>query len=93
MPKVITDIVGKNTNGETCHPYQLSRKPHAGLYSYSFEGNDCYQYCDESELRKLVEDGEFNTKGTIRMAPAGDDNLKRSAAMSVYKYKDMFLPL
>lgn len=93
MIKKLTDIVGRNIAGETCHPYQLTRKPHAGLYSYSFEGNDGYQYCDESELRKLIEAGKFNSRGTIRMVPKGDETLKRSGAMSVHKYKDTFLPL
>lgn len=93
MLKLITDIVGKNSSGETCHPYQFKRPPHTGLYSYSFDGNDNYQYCDEAELRKLIEAGKFNTRGRIRMVPTGDDTLKRSGAMSVQKYKDMFLPL
>jgi len=93
MLKLIADIVGRNSSGEICHPYQFTRKPHAGLYSYSFEGNQEYQYCDEAELRKLVEAGRFNSKGTIRMVPKEDVNLKRSGAMSVLKYKDKFLPL
>lgn len=93
MINKLTDIIGKNNPGEICHPYQFTRKPHAGLYSYSFDGNDGYQYCDESELRKLIEIGKFNTKGTIRMVPKEDENRKRSGAMSVHKYKNMFLPL
>lgn len=93
MLKLITDIVGKNSSNETCHPYQLTRKTHAGLYSFSFDGNDAYQYGDEAELRKLIEAGKFNSKGTIRMVPATDDTLKRAGAMSVQKYRDKFLPL
>lgn len=93
MIKKLTDIIGKNNDGQTCHPYQYTRAPHHGLYSYSFDGNDAYQYGDEAELRKLIEAGKFNSKGTIRMVPATDDTLKRAGAMSVQKYRDKFLPL
>lgn len=93
MIVTITDIVGTNRNGEKCHPYQLKRAPHTGLYSYSFEGNDNYHYCTEAELRKMIEAGKFNSSGTIRMAPAADTNLKRAGAMSVDKYKNKFLPV
>lgn len=93
MIKKLTDIVGRNNAGETCHPYQLTHKPHTGLYSYSFEGNDSYKYGDETELRKLIEAGKFNSRGTIRMVPATDDTLKRAGAMSVHKYREKLLPL
>lgn len=93
MINKLTDIIGKNSAGESCHPYQLRRKPHTGLYSYSFDGKTGYQYCDESELRKLIEAGRFNSRGTIRMIPKEDKTLKRSGAISVQKYKDKFLPI
>lgn len=93
MIVTLTDIIGLNRNGQKCHPYQLQRHPHAGQYSYSFDGNDAYQYCSETELRKMIEAGKFNSKGTIRMVPAGEDTLKRAGAMSVNKYKGKFLPV
>ena len=41
----------------------------------------------------MIEAGKFNSKGTIRMVPAGEDTLKRAGAMSVNKYKGKFLPV
>ena len=90
---LLTDIIGVNTKGEICHPYEHVRRPHAGLFSYTLLTNDEFSHCTEAELREMIEKGIFNHKGRIRMVPASDITTVRNAALSLKKYKGKLTPI
>ena len=92
--EVIVDIVGKNEAGETCHPFKGVRGEKKGFFSYTFlSDNKSFVPTTESELRKKIEAGEFNSRGRIRMIPPGAKSTTGAGALSLVSYKGKKVPI
>lgn len=87
MLDAITDIIGRNHNDETCHPFKYQRGPKAGRFVYTLYDNDEFESADEDGLRSLIESGAFNKRGRIRMIPKGSCTTSGASALSVISYK------
>ena len=87
MIELLTDVIGKNTNGEICLPYQYQRGPMTGKYVYTLSGNEKFECTDEASLRILIETGMFNRGGRIRMLPKTASSTASASAINVISYK------
>ncbi|WP_421549155.1 hypothetical protein [Pseudomonas sp. QD4] len=92
---LLEDVIGKNEAGLICHPYKGQRGEGKGLYSYTLEteNNRNFINVDELKLRSLIEKGQFNEKGRIRMVPAGSVDTARQGALNVLRYNGHLLPI
>jgi|TARA_R110000787_G_scaffold285955_1_gene402867 hypothetical protein len=86
MIKLITDIIGKNTNGQICHPYEHQRGPRFGKYVYTLTGIESFEEADEAALRILISSGAFNSVGRIRMVPKDAKSTTAGSALRVISY-------
>ncbi|MBA1195584.1 hypothetical protein G7011_00455 [Pseudomonas plecoglossicida] len=95
MAKLFEEVIGINTAGLVCHPYKLVKGEKAGKYSYTLETDNNLNFIgtDEAGLRALIEAGEFDTKGRVRMLPAGAPPGTAGNALSVRRYKGKLLPI
>lgn len=91
MIEILLDVVGKNTNGDTCHPYKYQRGPMTGMYVYTLNGNDNFEATDEEGLRNMIESGQFNHTGRIRMIPHNATSTAAASAINVVSYKRISL--
>lgn len=91
----ILDIVGINEAGIECHPYKGLKGDKTGYFSYTFktDSNTDFARATEADLRKLIEGGEFNDRGRIRMVPANALSTSGAGALRVIRYKGRLLPL
>jgi hypothetical protein len=94
MAELLADVIGINTAGLVCHPYKLTKGEKAGKYSYTLETDNNLNFIatDEAGLRALIEAGEFDSKGRIRMLPAVAAPGAVGNALSVRRYKGKLLP-
>lgn len=87
MLELIHDIVGINDAGQKCHPFKGVRGEKKGFYSFTFSSdNTTFRPITETELRKKIEDSDFNEVGRIRMIPAGETKTSGAGALSVFTY-------
>lgn len=97
MPNIemIREIVGINKNGEICHPFKGISGAKRGKYSYtlSTKDNNSFIAIDEAGLRRMIESGEFNDKGRVRMIPASAKSSSGAGALSIKQYMGRLLPL
>ena len=87
MLDLIHDIVGFNEAGQKCHPFKGKQGDKKGYYSYTLSSdNKTFKPITEIELRKKIENGEFNGIGRIRMIPEGTTETSGAGALSVHSY-------
>jgi hypothetical protein len=86
MIELLTDVIGRNTNGEICHPYQYQRGPMAGKYVFTLSGSENFEAADEACLRLLISSGAFNSVGRVRMVPKNARSTTEGSALSVISY-------
>jgi len=94
--ELLTDVIGINSAGVVCHPFKGKREgPKKDLFSYTFktDSNVGYEAATESEIKRMIEAGEFNEKGRIRMIPAGTQATGNASALSVKRYLGKSLPI
>lgn len=90
----LKDVVGINDDNTHCHPYKQTVKGQKGKFSYTFEShNQGFKPATAQELIALIEGGQFDEKGRIRMLPPGSTNTKKNGALRVVLYKGQALPL
>lgn len=79
-------IIGLNDDGETCHPYKCIEGDKAGFYSYTLSSNNkTFKPATKSKLREMIEAGDFQSGGRIRMIPLGTTRTG-AGAMKVQSY-------
>ncbi|WP_415760273.1 HNH endonuclease [Pseudomonas sp. LT1P18] len=84
----LEDVVGVNDDNIRCHPYKHTVRGQKGKFSYSFAThNRGFIPATAAELIELIEDGQFDEKGKIRMLPLGSKDTKNNGAMRVQIYK------
>lgn len=87
MLEIIEDIIGINYDGLECHPFKGVKGDKKGFFSYTLSAdNTTFKPVNETQLRKLIEDGEFQNKGRIRMIPKGATSTGGAGALKVQKY-------
>ena len=87
------DVVGLNDDDTHCHPYKHTVRGQKGKFSYSFEThNRGFMPATAAELIALIEDGQFDGKGKIRMLPLDSKDTKNNGAMRVVLYKGQQMP-
>jgi hypothetical protein len=93
--EILTDIVGVNRSGKICHPYRVRVGVHSAKFSINFKKhkNKSFAAVTESILRSLIEDGEFNKKGTIKMVVKDAQFTSGATALRPRAYKGKKLPL
>jgi hypothetical protein len=93
--ELLHDIVGINDDGVECYPFKGLKGSKRESFSYTFSTTDntSFQPVNEAGLRRLVEEGEFNTRGRVRMVPANANSTAGAGAMKVVRYKGRALPL
>jgi hypothetical protein len=92
--ELLEDIVGINEAEELCHPFKGVRGDKRGYFSYTLSNdNTKFAAIGELDLRRMVESGEFNERGRIRMVPAGASSRAGAGGLSVFSYKGRVLPL
>lgn len=93
--ELIHDIIGINADGQICHPFKGLSGPKRGHFSYTLSTTDNTSFAAvaEPELRRMIESGEFNERGRVRMVPANATTTSGAGAMSVVRYKGRALPL
>ena len=97
MPRtleILDDVVGINEAGVECHPFKGLAGPKRGQFSYTFlNDNTTFKPVDEAELRRMIEAGDFNERGRVRMVPPGSASTSGAGALRVVRYKGRRLPL
>lgn len=89
----LEDVVGLNDDDIHCHPYKHTVRGQKGKFSYSFAThNRDFIPATATELIELIEDGQFDGKGKIRMLPPDSKDTKNNGAMRVVLYKGQRLP-
>ncbi|MFR0673122.1 HNH endonuclease [Enterobacterales bacterium AW_CKDN230030176-1A_HGKHYDSX7] len=84
----LDDVVGINDEGIRCHPYKHTVAKQKHRFSYSFEThNRGFKPATAEELIAMIENGQFDKKGKIRMLPPDSTNTKKNGAMRVEIYK------
>jgi hypothetical protein len=93
--EIMTDIVGVNRSGEICHPYRVRVGVHNAKFSINFkkQKNKSFAAVTESILRSLIEEGEFDEKGTIKMIVKDAQYTGGATALRPRAYKGEKLPL
>ena len=70
--EILEDVSCINDDGLERHPFKGVKGDKKGFFSYTLSSdNTTFKPATEARLRELIEDGEFNNKGRIRMAPKG----------------------
>jgi|GEM_PF-1341093 len=93
--EMLRDIVGISKSGEICHPFKGRVGVGKGKFSINLktQNNRSFATVTEAILRSLVEKGEFNDKGTIRMVPKNAKSTGGASALRPRIYKGKKLPL
>ena len=92
--ELLHDVVGINEAGDECHPFKGLAGAKLGYFSYTLQNdNTTFQAVGEPELRRMIEAGEFNDRGRVRMVPAGASSTAGAGALRVARYKGRRLPL
>ena len=93
--EILRDIVGFNRSGETCHPFKGRVGVSKGKFSINLKKQNSRSFAAVTEdiLRSLLEKGEFNEKGTIRMVPKDAKISGGASALRPRIYKGKKLPL
>ena len=93
--EILTDIVGVNRSGEICHPYRVRVGVHSAKFSINFkkQKNKSFAAVTENILRSLIEEGEFNEQGTIKMVVKDAQYTGGASALRPRAYKGKKLPL
>jgi hypothetical protein len=93
--ETLSDIVGLNESGKKCHPFKGRVGAHIGKFHINFKkhNNRSFAAVNEDILRSLIEDGEFNDKGTIRMIAKDAKYTGGASALRPRLYKGKKLPL
>mgnify|MGYP007109773516 CR=1 FL=1 len=92
--ELLFDVVGINNAGETCHPFKGVSGKKRGYFSYTLQTeNTTFQAIAESDLLRMIEAGEFNERGRVRMVSAGATGTAGAGALRVVSYKGRRLPL
>ena len=95
---LLTLVYGSaKSTGELMHPYANIKGEHTGKYMYSISDGTIYNPIDLKDLIKLLLDGKFDSKGTIRMKsaqnPREHGNPGCSPKFDKAKLKDFYLSL
>jgi len=96
MPRILEllkDVEGCNGADETCHPVKCVSGTKRGYFNYRLSSKGTFTRISEADLRGMIERGEFNTRGCIRMVPVHAASTAGAAGLCVVKYKGMLLPL
>ena len=97
MPRTLEllhDVVGINDDGALCHPFKGLAGAKSGCFSYTLNSdNTTFMPISEPDLRRMVESGNFNERGRIRMVPTGATTTSGAGALQVVRYKGRVLPL
>src|SRR5690348_17336074 len=92
--ELLHDVIGMNESGDTCHPFKGLSGSKRGQFSYTLQNdNKTFRAVGEPELRRMIEAGEFNERGRVRMIPAGATRTSGAGALRVVSYKGRRLPL
>lgn len=93
--ELIPDIIAINKDGEACHPFKGLIGPKCGYFNYTLSTTDSTSFVaiSDLELRHMIEDGEFNERGRVRMVPANATSTSGASALSVGRYMGRVLPL
>ncbi|WP_285318478.1 hypothetical protein [Stenotrophomonas maltophilia group sp. Smal35] len=92
--ELLYDIVGVNSAGVECHPFKGLVGAKVGKFSYTMNrDNTTFKGIDESVLRRMVESGDFNERGRIRMVSSGSTGTSGASALRVVSYRGRLLPL
>jgi len=92
---MLRDIVGSNRSGKICHPFKGSVGVRKGMFSINLkkQNNRSFASVTEDILRSLIERGEFNEGGTIRMVAEDAEYTGGASALRPRMYKGKKLPL
>ena len=96
--KMLRNIVGLNRSGKTCHPFKGRVGVSKGRFSINLKKHDNRSFASVTEdiLRSLIERGEFNEGGTIRMVAEDAEDAEYTGGASALRprmYKGKKLPL
>lgn len=92
--ELLKDVVGTKMAGVERHPVKGIDGDKFGFFSYTFSSdNSTFQPVTEAELRRMIEAGEFNTRGRVRMVPANATTTGGARGLRVRSYKGRQLPL
>jgi len=92
--ELLEDIVGINEAGEDCHPFKALTGDKRGYFSYTLQScNTTFKAIGESDLRRMIEAGDFNACGRVRMIPAGSLRTAGAGALRIVRYRGRRLPL
>lgn len=87
MLEILEDVIGINHDGVECHPFKGVKGDKKGFYSYTLStDNKTFKPATEAQLRELIENGEFQSRGRIRMIPKGSKSTGGAGALKVQKY-------
>jgi len=93
--KLLKDIVGFNASGATCHPFRVRVGVHKGKFRINLKKRSTGSFASVTEeiLLSLIENGEFNDQGTIRMVAKNAHYTGGASALRPRLYKGRKLPL
>jgi hypothetical protein len=90
---MLTDIVGTNNAEVVCHPVAMVLPPKKGLFSVKPRPNAKYLGVTEADLRKMIERGDLDKHGSVRMVPFDATSSAHASALRVRRYRGKKLPL
>ena len=93
--EILRDIVGLSGSGETRHPFKGRAGVNKGKFSINLKKKNDRSFAAVTEeiLRSLIEKGEFNESGTIRMVAEDAQYTGGASALRPKIYKGKKLPL
>ena len=89
---MLTDIVGGEP-GAVCHPVAMVKPSKKGLFSFKPNHRSAYRAVSESKLRLMIERGDFDRSGSVRMVSPSAKSSACAPALRVRSYKGKRLPL